>query len=295
MNIYFTSHGDGPPLILLHGLAASSHDWDRLIPVLVQAGFRVYAPDLPGHGNSAKPLDRRMYQANNIYAHLEDWILNLRLPAPPVLVGHSLGGFLSLYFALRHPDRVKGLVLLNPFYTPGQIPLRLRLLSNHPEWGERALRTTPLWLIELVTALEPYDAHHCAKEARLQEARDYKRACPGIAYIPASLPDLAPSLGKLRLPVSVIWGDKDLTLDPHSFPKLVKSIPNASGYIIRGRGHKPHLSQPVETHALILEFLIFSGLSRQKESETRALTMSPPQGRMRDPERGDDEYQTDPA
>ncbi len=242
-------------MILIHGMAASSRDWDGLIPELAQAGFRVYAPDLLGHGNSAKPRERAQYSADSIYSHFEEWILNLQLSAPPVLVGHSLGGFLSLAFALRHSDRVKGLFLINPFYTPDQLPHRLQLLRLHPEWGEKALRFAPLWLIELGTMLEPFDARHCPGDIRLQEARDYKRAASHIAYIPFTLPDLTPRLRELRLPVKVIWGDKDVTLKPHSFPSLVKALPNASGHIIHGRGHKPHISQPAEAHASILAFL----------------------------------------
>jgi len=84
--------------------------------------------------------------------------------------------------------------------------------------------------------LDPYDARFCTRSARVQAADDWKRASPRIAYIPASIPDLTPQLRQISVPVRVIWGEKDLTLDPRLFPKLVKALPNATGHIIRGRG-----------------------------------------------------------
>src|SRR5512147_1056169 len=108
-HVYFTSQGEGQPVVLIHGLAASSYDWDKLIPELTSRGCQAIALDLLGHGDSAKPDEPDDYQAEGIYRHLDDWLNDLGLETQPVLVGHSLGGYLSLLYALRNPDKVRGL------------------------------------------------------------------------------------------------------------------------------------------------------------------------------------------
>jgi len=59
-------------VVLLHGVAASARDWDALLPELVHAGYRAYAPDLVGHGNSTKPGEPSKYDAESIYHYFED-------------------------------------------------------------------------------------------------------------------------------------------------------------------------------------------------------------------------------
>jgi pimeloyl-ACP methyl ester carboxylesterase len=102
-NINYVSYGEGPPVILIHGMAASLQDWDEFIPSLVSRGYRAIALDLPGHGESVKPEEPQHYHVDALYATLRDWIGSLHLEGPPLLVGHSLGGYLSLAYA-RHPE-----------------------------------------------------------------------------------------------------------------------------------------------------------------------------------------------
>ena len=101
-------------MILIHGMAASLHDWQSMLPALERAGYHSYALDLPGHGESAKPQDDRYYHTQAIYQQLEDWIYSLKLDQPAYLVGHSLGGYFSLEFAHRNPQLVLGMALIDP-------------------------------------------------------------------------------------------------------------------------------------------------------------------------------------
>ena len=104
---YYTSRGKGSPVILIHGIAASSNDWVHLVPALTDAGYQTYALDLLGHGDSTKPVEPDHYHFHNIYSQLTKWINSLDLSQPPILIGHSLGGFLSLYYANDHPEIVQ--------------------------------------------------------------------------------------------------------------------------------------------------------------------------------------------
>ena len=106
---------------MIHGLAASLHDWDYLLPELVKAGYAGYALDLLGHGDSPKP-DVRGYQVDWLFDHFLFWLESLHFKQPSVLIGHSVGGYLALEFARRFPGQTRGLILIDPVYSLGQFP-----------------------------------------------------------------------------------------------------------------------------------------------------------------------------
>jgi pimeloyl-ACP methyl ester carboxylesterase len=253
--IHYVVRGQGPPVILLHGVAASLYDWEAMIPNLASAGFRVYAIDLPGHGESYKPDNPQDYRAQEVFDAIQDWIAEQALHEPLTLVGHSLGGYFSLLYALRRPEQVGSLVLIDPFYSPKQLSPLLRRLNRRPDWSEKALRVTPEWLVNMLLGLDPTSRTHFSEEARQQIAADYKRASPHIMYTPGSIEDLTPDLRAIFQATLIIWGANDLTLDPRTFSDLVAAMPNASGYALPESGHQPHIGKPEQVNRLILEFM----------------------------------------
>jgi pimeloyl-ACP methyl ester carboxylesterase len=259
-HVHYVVKGSGPPVLLVHGLAASLHDWADMLPDLADNGYRAYALDLLGHGLSEKPHDPVKYQSEGLLAHLQGWIDALALDEPVVFIGHSLGGYLSLSYTLRSPERVRGLVLIDPYYSPRQLSPLIRLVDNRPRLGEKAMRLTPAWFIHAALGWDPVSMAHFSPEARRQIAADYKRASPKIVHITGSLPDLTAEMPKVSVPVKVIWGERDLTLKTQSFPRLVEALPHASGCVIAGCGHQPHIGKPELVNHLVLDFL--AGLSK---------------------------------
>jgi pimeloyl-ACP methyl ester carboxylesterase len=261
--VNFVRQGEGAPIILAHGLAASLHDWDDLLPELAGAGYAGYALDLLGHGESYKPVPRAEYTVEKVFDHFSHWIDLLQLTEPMTLVGHSLGGALSLMYALRYPKRVNALVLVDPFYDVRQLspaiqsPFLRRLLSA------RIVDLTPYWVYRLfvdATSFNFYigqgESHMLPEHIRYQTALDFKRASSGIYNIVHTLPNLIPHLSHIHQPTLLVWGGRDQTLDPRSFPQLGKLLPNITGsQIMPICGHVPHQCHPDQLNPHVMEFL----------------------------------------
>lgn len=254
-SLHYVSEGEGSPVILVHGMAASLHDWDHLMPELAQRAYRAYALDLLGHGESPRPNGFDGYHYHSLYSHLCDWIAGLELDQPPVLIGHSLGGCLSLQYALDHQERVKALVLADPYYRQEQLSPWLRLVNRRPAVAEIALRLAPAWLIHASMGFDPRIIFGLSPGARRQIAEDYKRASPKIIHIPPTIPDMSAQLSSIEQSTLVVWGEDDLTLSPDSFPKLVRSLPHARGHAIPHCGHQPHIVFSNLFSRLVLDFL----------------------------------------
>ena len=259
VNAIRVGDGDGIPVILIHGLAASLFDWIELTPALVAAGYRTYALDLLGHGQSLKPKELDQYTVDNVFEHLEGWIDSLELDQPFILVGHSLGGYLSIEYTLRHPEKVRGLVLSDAFYTVDQLPPLLRLHYKRPVLNLGLISYAPEWLIRLSLELSGLFIRNGyvlpkSQAGRAQTANDYKRSSPGIFNLLATTRDLTPVLSEVKAPSLVIWGTHDQSLSPESFMKLAASLPHAKTVAMEA-GHVAHQSHAGEYNRHVLEFL----------------------------------------
>jgi pimeloyl-ACP methyl ester carboxylesterase len=256
----YVQQGSGSPVILIHGIAASHHDWDDLTPELTKNGYASYALDLLGHGDSPKP-DSRAYHIDWLLEHFSKWMQSLRLNEPAILIGHSLGSYIALEYARRVPAWTRGLVLVNPFYSRSQLPLLLRRTYGRTGLRHFIVRRTPEWLFRLIVDVTSVAMGHSSgalhslpERIRAQTALDYMRTAPGVYHIPNQIPEKSEFLAHITLPTLVVWGDRDRTLAPSSFPKLVELMPRAVGKSIRA-GHVPHQSNAEEFNPMVLEFV----------------------------------------
>jgi len=253
--LHSISAGEGSPTILVHGLAASLHDWEVLLPELASYSYQAFAVDLFGHGDSPKPELPELYTISTVIETFEAWIEKLVLDSPLMLVGHSLGGHVCLQYSLRHPERIKCMVLIDPFFRPTQLSPVLRLFNKRPRVGVKALQTVPLSLIDTVLGWDPVNAAQYSPQARWRIAYYCKRASPNILNIPSTIPDLTADLHRIDIPCLIIWGSKDFTLKPDTFNDLVAQLPKAAGHEINDCGHHPHIRKPVLVNRIILDFL----------------------------------------
>lgn len=245
---------------MIHGIAASLHDWDELIPDLTQHGYASYALDLLGHGDSPKP-NSRAYELDWLFEHFLNWMRSLHLTEPAVVIGHSLGSYLALEYARRVSAWTRGLILVNPFYSRTQLPFLLRRSYSNRNLKGLIVGRTPPWLFRTIVDITSLAMGHGAgalhslpEKIRAQTALDYTRTAPGVYNIPNAAPDMTPHLPSISAPTLVVWGERDQTLAPSSFSKLVEAMPFASGRTIRA-GHVPHQSNAAEFNQMVMEFL----------------------------------------
>lgn len=255
----YVQQGEGTPVIMIHGIAASLHDWDDLIPELTTNGYASYALDLLGHGDSPK-LDSRAYHLDWLFEHFVNWMTSLRLTEPAFLVGHSLGGYLALEYARRFSAWTRGLILVDPLYSRSQLPPLLRRTYGRTGLGNLIVSRIPEWMFRVVVDATSVamghsvgGMHSLSERIRAQTALDYTRTAPGVYYVPNTVEDLTPHLASISCPTLVVWGDRDQTLSPASFNKMVDIMPRANGRSFHA-GHVPHQSNAQEFNQLVLKF-----------------------------------------
>src|SRR5918998_996761 len=116
--------GEGPLIVLIHGITGHSEQWEPTIPHL-SSGYEVLAPDLLGHGESAKP--RGDYSLGAYASGIRDLMIALGIDKGTI-IGHSLGGGVAMQLAYQFPERLERLVLVSSGGLGREVHLMLRLL-----------------------------------------------------------------------------------------------------------------------------------------------------------------------
>ncbi len=252
--IRYLAAGEGPPLVLLHGAGDNALDWRWVMPTLA-ATHRVYAPDLPGSPDSARPA------ADYSPAFFERFVaafLDALEIGPAAFVGNSFGGLIALRLALSEPARVTCLVLVdsaglgravNPAFTSVNVPglaeaaipfWRTPVGAYQRAWGRTALLfahspgSVPReWVAEQCRlALSPgYLEAHMAVLRALVDPKGQREV----------LVDRLPSL---TIPTLVVWGARDRVFPESQAREAVARLPEGSLALIPDCGHMPHVECP---------------------------------------------------
>ncbi|NUM48307.1 MAG: alpha/beta hydrolase [Anaerolineales bacterium] len=255
LHVNYITEGNGPPVILVHGVGGSLRHWDYLYPDLVSQKYEVYALDLLGHGESAKPINHHPgYHIDAIYAHLANWMSRLDLHTAPILIGHAMGAYLVLTYVLRNPGKVRGIVLVNPYFSPSQLSLPLRLPILQPQLSAKMLTLAPKWALSSAVSLTQRGGDLISKEVRERMVDDLKRSDPNVITFAKTTQDLTPHLKRIRTRTIVIWGENDPLFHPTHYAHLVNSVPNSVGCPIPG-SHNPHLTNIRLFNNQVLKFL----------------------------------------
>ena len=262
ISLNVADEGRGSPVLMLHGFPDSSYLWRHQIPPLVQAGFRVIAPDLRGFGESDKPQEVKAYGLMTVMKDVIGLLDQLEVQRTSV-VCHDFGAALGWLFAALHPDRVDRFVpmsvgCLQSFSAAG-LPQREKswymLLFQFRDVAERII-THDDWKF-----LRDFTRHHSelgrwipdlSRPGALTAALAWYRANSG----PERWLSPLPSLPKVRAPTLGLWSSGDPYLTE---AQMVRSADFVSGpwryERIEGASHWMQLDRPAEIRDLLLDFL----------------------------------------
>lgn len=246
----YTVSGTGPPLLLLHGLVASSHSWRRLVPELAPK-YRVYALDAWASGGS----DRCAAADATLRGHAARALAFLQAMGIErcAVIATSYGGAIALQAAALEPQRFERLVLAAPAHPFAQQPRVIAHLYS-TVLGRKIARLLPRvpqsWLRLMMRRAF---AHGAACTAELARAYYRPLRIPGtmdcllrtVATYSSDMEQLAPELARLdRVPVRLIWGQRDRVLRLGSSAALMDHLGNVSIDVLAGVGHLPYEEAP---------------------------------------------------
>jgi pimeloyl-ACP methyl ester carboxylesterase len=240
VQIYAEVTGEGPVVVLTHGFAASSHMFATTVPALAK-DHTVIVWDMPGHGHSAASDDASEYTTG---AFIDEMLhlLDTSEEERAVWLGHSLGGYLSLELALAHPDRTRGLVLVDtgPGYRNDQAREGWNRMANRyaEDLETKGLAGVPGG--EELSASVHSSATGLAIGARQVLTQTDSHVIDGLPSIEA--------------PTLVVVGDQDEPFLKGSH-YMADKIPNATIAVIQGAGHAPPVSHSDEFNTVLRTFL----------------------------------------
>lgn len=250
--IHCAETGNGPPLVLLHGLGADGSEWVRVAGPLA-TNRRVITPDQIGFGQSDKPLVR--YRVGTLVSFLEGLFQELKLDRAS-LIGHGISGTVAAAFALAHPNWVERLVLVNAgFLYEGTNAFLL-----NPSTREEARRLVELTRHEKDSLV--------ADEAFAESMRCGFANQALIDSLERGEDLLNGKLRDIQNPTLVVWGRED-RLTPAAIGERVHADIKGSQVVILDRcGHSPHREQP-EQLTLVLKNFLSGGAVHQKPGKRR--------------------------
>jgi pimeloyl-ACP methyl ester carboxylesterase len=256
--------GEGPALLLLHGIAGCSETW---VPVmtLLQRDYTLLAPDFLGHGGSAKPAGD--YSLGNYAAGMRDLLDVLEIERATV-IGQSYGGGVAMQFAYQFPERCERLALVDAGGLGREVSWLLRyvtlpgaeyvlpalfwapirdcgnsLLSFLHDRGIRSARATEMWRA-FSSLTDPAN-----RAAFIRTMRAVIN--PGGQAVSA--------MDRLylaeQMPTLIVWGDRDKIIPVSHAYQAHEAIPHSRLEIIEGAGHFPHVEEPSRFVEILVDFL----------------------------------------
>jgi len=257
IELYYETHGEGQPLVLISGLGYSSWQWHKMVPFLAEH-FQVITFDNRGVGQSDKPAGP--YTAHMLAADTVSLLDALGI-GKAMVVGHSMGGFIAQAIALDFPQKVEKLILCSTnFGGPNHIPVTpeaMKVLtdvtsdaltrfknglsvSTAPGWAEKSPEMLVAWIQwRVANPIEP--VHYQAQLAI------------GLGLLPEAAA-FESQLSRLIVPTLILFGEHDKVVPPANAALLAEKIANSQVVIFPDAGHFFPLEIPDVASKAVIEF-----------------------------------------
>lgn len=263
LRVNYAEAGKGPVMLLVHGVAGSHAIWWDNIRPLAEAGYRVLALDLPGHGDSDKP-ESISYDPNAGAALLGRFLAALDVEKAAV-VGNSAGGLMAALFALDRPDRVERLVLVAAGGMGRDVTWFLRVASL-PVFGGLAYQPGLAAIGGMDRKMmfhkpPPFADEFLSELHRVQGLPGSRRAALRSIRSGVNLGGLRKErlildrLPRLEVPVLTVWGENDRVLPVEHAAAVRSALPSSQVVIYPECGHWPQMEKPAEFNRLLVQFV----------------------------------------
>jgi pimeloyl-ACP methyl ester carboxylesterase len=247
LNIRYFTGGQGDPLVIIHGGGDGARAWLKNAEILSKY-YSVYIPDLPGFGHSQSANDR--FNLPELVDFIDDFSHTLGLEHFH-LMGHSIGGGIALHYALKFPQKVKGLVLVSSWCLGIEAALWVRLLS-HPalsrslgEAGIAVLKGVK-WLARLFYA--PFRFANPITRVKMDIGKT-------MITLRGQTTVLQDRLAELTMPTLLVWGAGDRIVPAQHAYAAAHLIPDCQLHIFEGCGHNVYRQRAGEFSQLLANFL----------------------------------------
>jgi pimeloyl-ACP methyl ester carboxylesterase len=251
---------DKPPVLLLHGLPSQSYCWCELMPDLAEKGFRAIAPDWIGSGLSAKPDKRDFaYTPDAFIQALGDFLKTLEIERFYLVVQGFLGS-VGLQYALRHPDQIERLAVLNtPVSSAAKLPWQMQqwglpligdMVTQDPLLVDRTLEAGSRYQIEdkyLDVYRKPFLKSSDVGRSLMMTAKNLQ--------MKQSMAEIESGYANWKQPTLIFWGMKDPWLPFTQAQQFANSLKNVEVVKLEEGGHYPQEHWSGKVSEALLPFL----------------------------------------
>lgn len=251
--VHYETYGRGRPVLLLHGWLGSWALWRDTIEVLGRE-FKTYSLDFWGFGSSSPTEENLDFSVNNFVELVHEFMKQLGIQRAPI-IGHSMGGTVSLGMAIRYPEQVvKVGVVGSPINGSSLNPL---LKAS----GYSAVARTFFLAPPLVKLFLSVYAHFMANDGRRMSkmiVEDFSKVTVNSYFESIGTlrqTDLRPQLHELAMPTLGIFGRKDIIVSPKQHGVMAQGVPHAQMHFLQNSGHFPMLDEPETFHQALRDFL----------------------------------------
>jgi len=281
--VRFNIAGEGPPVVLIHGVAGRAAQWDQTMLQLAEQ-HTVIAPDLLGHGESAKP--RGDYSLGAFASGVRDLLIGLDIEGATV-VGHSLGGGIAMQFAYQFPERCQRLVLVSsgglghdvhPVLRAATLPgseLVLPVIAHEKLIDVAAI--VPRLLGKIGFRTGPDIAEMAHGYASLSNAEGRSAFIHTVRAVIDPLGQRINASDRLylasKMPTLIVWGCRDRIIPVDHAQPAHEGMPGSHLELFDDAGHFPHLDDPLRFARVLSHFLAETKAAKLDTREMRELVL----------------------